>query len=399
MRMKKRIYDSILADHVHRYRQMAFVMGPRQVGKTTSCRLMGESYLDWDNEDHREIILAGPASVADIAGLNKAAKKRRVLILDEIHKYRHWKKFLKGFFDTYENDVRILVTGSSRLDVYRRGGDSLMGRYFMFRMHPFSVAETVRTRLPESPVSPQLSPAPADWKALLEHGGFPEPFLRRDRRFSLRWQKMRSAQLLREDIRDLTGIRDLDQLSVLVKLLGARSGQQIIYSNLASQIRVSENTVRSWISTLCSLQFGFLVRPWHRNITKAIRKEPKWFLRDWSSISDTGSRAETLVACHLLKAVHAWSDLGFGDFALRYIRDKQKREVDFLVVRDEKPWFLVEAKHHESALGENLAFFQKMTGAAHAFQVVLEEDFVDTDCFGYKRPVAVPARTFLSQLI
>ncbi|MCP4679536.1 MAG: AAA family ATPase, partial [Deltaproteobacteria bacterium] len=134
---------------------MAFVMGPRQVGKTTTCRLLGDHYLDWDNEDHREKILSGPGSVAELAGLNKASKEKQILTLDEIHKYRRWKGFLKGFFDTYEHDVRILVTGSSRLDVYRRGGDSLMGRYFLFRMHPFSVAEVVRTQLSRSPISPQ----------------------------------------------------------------------------------------------------------------------------------------------------------------------------------------------------------------------------------------------------
>ncbi|MCP4679486.1 MAG: DUF4143 domain-containing protein, partial [Deltaproteobacteria bacterium] len=238
-----------------------------------------------------------------------------------------------------------------------------------------------------------------DWQALWDHGGFPEPFLRRDKSFSRRWHKLRGAQLLREDVRDLTGIRELDQLAILVKLLKERSGQQIVYSNLARSIRVSENTARNWVATLCSLQFGFLVRPWYRNITKALRKEPKWFLRDWSGISDTGSRAETLIACHLLKAVHGWSDLGFGDFELRYIRDKQKREVDFLVLRDDQPWFLVEVKHRDDKLSPNLAFFQKQTGAEHAFQTVLTEEFIDTNCFKYKKPIVVPARTFLSQLI
>ncbi|MCP4600255.1 MAG: AAA family ATPase [Proteobacteria bacterium] len=125
-----------------------------------------------------------------------------LLTLDEIHKYRRWKQFLKGFYDTYEDEVRIFVTGSPRLDVCRRGGDCLMGRYFLFRMHPFSVAETIRTKLLRSEISPQSIPLDADWQALWEHGGVPEPFVRRDRRFSLRWQKLRNVQLLREDIRD-----------------------------------------------------------------------------------------------------------------------------------------------------------------------------------------------------
>jgi predicted AAA+ superfamily ATPase len=134
-------------------------------------------------------------------------------------------------------------------------------------------------------------------------------------------------------------------------------------------------------------------------VAKAIRKEPKWFLRDWSRIADPGSRAETFVACHLLKAVQGWSDLGFGDFDLRYVRDKQKREVDFVVVKDNRPWFLAEVKLRDEKLSPGLEYFQKTTGARHAFQVAVEADFVDTDCFRYTRPVVVPARTLLSQLI
>ncbi|MBN1346802.1 MAG: ATP-binding protein, partial [Phycisphaerae bacterium] len=313
---------------------MAFVAGPRQVGKTTSCRQQGDVYLDWDNQDHREIILRGPAAVATYAGLDRARARPVVIVMDELHKYRRWKLFLKGFFDTYESRARIIVTGSSRLDVYRRGGDSLMGRYFLFRMHPLSVGELVRTDVPGTIVRKPLPLAQAQWKALWEHGGYPEPFLRRDTRFSRQWRDLRRAQILRDEVRDLTRIQELDQLEMLGRLLAERSGEQIVYSSLAKAIRVSENTVRQWISTLSSLYYGFLVRPWHRNVARALRKEPKWFLRDWSSIEDIGTRAETFLACHLLKAVEGWTDLGLGAFELRYVRDKQQREVDFLVVRD-----------------------------------------------------------------
>jgi predicted AAA+ superfamily ATPase len=266
-------------------------------------------------------------------------------------------------------------------------------------MHPFSVAETIRSGLPRSEISPPENPSDANWRALWEHGGFPEPYLRRDRRFTSRWYRLRNDQLLRKDLRDLTSIRDLDQLAILIRLLGERSGNQIIYSNLARDIRVSENTVKNWVATLCSLQLGFLLRPWYRNVSKAIRKEPKWFLRDWSQIRDPGYRAETFVACHLLKAVHGWTDIGLGDYDLRYIRDKQKREVDFVVLKNGQPWFLVEVKYRDEKLSPNLAYFRKATGAKHAFQVVIEADFIDTHCFRYKRPVAVPARTLLSQLV
>ena len=147
------------------------------------------------------------------------------------------------------------------------------------------------------------------------------------------------------------------------------------------------------------LRYGFLVWPWFVNVAKALRKEPKWFLRDWSGLADEGARAETVVACHLLKAVEGWTDLGFGDFELRYLRDKQKREVDFLVVRDRQPWFLVEVKMGDTSLSPSLAHFQAQTKAPHAFQVVMKLPFEPADCFAGKHPLVVPAKTFLSQLL
>ena len=147
------------------------------------------------------------------------------------------------------------------------------------------------------------------------------------------------------------------------------------------------------------MHFGFVVRPWFTNIAKALRKEPKWFLRDWSGIDNAGQRAETFVGCHLLKAVEGWTDLGWGSFELRYLRDKLKREVDFLVVRDRKPWFLVEVKTGDTRLSDSLAYFKHQTKAKHAFQAVLELPFVAVDCFSRTDPVVVPARTLLSQLL
>ena len=141
------------------------------------------------------------------------------------------------------------------------------------------------------------------------------------------------------------------------------------------------------------------MRPWFRNVSRALRKEPKWYLRDWSGIADVGARAETLVACHLLKAVEGWTDLGLGAFELRYLRDKAKREVDFLVVRDRVPWFLVEVKAADQKLSDALAHMQAQTKAPHAFQCVIDSPFVEADCFRANRPVIVPARTLLSQLL
>jgi hypothetical protein len=273
-----------------------------------------------------------------------------------------------------------------------------MGRYFPYRMHPFTVAEIYSQQLPTDVLKSPGTIATEDWQALWQHGGYPEPYLNRSIRFSKRWQNLRQTQLLREDIRDLTRVQDLDRLSTLGKLLAVRSGEQIIYSRLARDLRVAENTVRNWVNVLCSLHHGFLLRPWHRNIRSSLLKEPKWYLRDWSGIENTGSRCETFLACHLLKAVEGWTDLGFGQFELFYIRDKQKREIDFVVVRDDKPWFLVEAKYNETSLSPNLAYFQQQLACDHAFQVNLSSDYIDGDCFEFKRPIVVPGKTLLSQL-
>ena len=163
-------------------------------------------------------------------------------------------------------------------------------------------------------------------------------------------------------------------------------------------MQVDEVTIRKWLSTLTAFFFGFLVKPWHKQVANAIRKTPKWYLRDWSAIKDVGQRNETMVACHLLKAVELWTDMGMGEYDLFYIRDKQRREADFLVTRDGAPWFLVEVKTSDTQLSPALGIMQTATGAPHAFQVVVDLPFQSVDCLQYTRPVVVPASTFLSQL-
>ena len=399
MTERPRFYHALLADHLRQHRQMAFVSGPRQVGKTTACRSGADHYLNWDNADDRRVLLRGPAALSEVLQLSQLRTRLRVAVLDELHKHSKWKTLLKGFFDTYGEQVRLIVTGSSRLDVFRRGGDSLMGRYLLYRMHPWSVAECLRTGLPASEIQPPAEIAPADWSALWDHGGFPEPFLRRDPRFSRRWRSLRQEQLSHEDLREVTQVQDLGAMETLMQILAERSGQQLVYSNLAGEINVATDTAKRWVDLLTRMHYGFLIRPWFTNVAKALRKEPKWFLRDWSGLDDAGARAETFVACHLLKAVDGWTDLGLGVFELRYLRDKLKREVDFLIVRDRKPWILVEVKLSDTSLSPALAYFQAQTKAAHAFQVVITQPYVAADCFQHQQPTVVPAQTFLSQLL
>lgn len=401
--MQRHLLDDLIA-HYRDHRQMILLSGPRQVGKTTLAKTLAEQftsghYFNWDNPDHRELILKGPEEIAQRAGLERLQADFPLCVFDELHKYRHWRNFLKGFFDQYENHTKTLVTGSASLATFKRGGDSLMGRYFPQTLHPVSVAECTK---PENSGSMIQSPVRIDdekWDALWRFGGFPEPFLKAEQRFYNRWRKLRTEQLFREDLRDLTRIQELGQMEVLAELLRRQAGQLTSYSSLSKAVCTSLDTIRRWISTLEALYYCFAVRPWHHNVARALRKEPKYFLWDWSQVESPGARAENLVASALLKAVHRWTESGQGDFALHFVRDKQKREVDFLVTRDRQPWFLVEVKSNGNAgLADSLYYFQKQTGARHAFQVAVDAAFVDRDCFEQSTPVIVPGKTFLSQL-
>lgn len=395
-----RVYSEIVRRHLSSDRQMAFLSGPRQVGKTTVCEGFQDVYLNWDKSDQRAVILKGESAVMEFAGGDRPREKSPVVTFDELHHFKKWKMFLKGFFDAYWKRVRILVTGSARLNVYKKGGDSLMGRYFPYRMHPLSVGELLDPAIREEEI--RRPPAELDeesWCRLCDFGGFPEPFSKADRFFLRKWRRLRFEQLMRDDIRKDTCIRELDQLESMALILSERSGEQLVYASLGNEVQVNEVTTRNWISVLNSFYFGFLVKPWSKHVENSIRKTPKWYLRDWSGISDEGKRNETLVSCHLLKSVEYWTDLGFGEYDLFYLRDKQRNEVDFLVTRDKRPWFLVEVKTGDTKLSPALRKFQQATGAKHAFQVVFGLPFERIDCFSYETPIVVPARTFLAQMV
>jgi len=402
----RRLYQEAIEQHLHENRQMLFLMGPRQVGKTTTGRDVGRDmphfrYYNWDRQADRRLIVGGADDVAEDMHLERLRDIRPVALFDELHKYSSWKQFLKGFFDCYGDRVRIMVTGSSRLDVYKAGGDSLMGRYFSYRMHPLSIAELLEPGVPAGEI--RNEPGRIDdavFTTLFDYGGFPEPFLRNDSRFSTRWRRLRTDLLFREDLRDLTRIAELGQLRVLAEVLRERVGQLVSYTSLANEINVSLDTVRRWLATLSSFYYCFPVRPWFRNVSRALRKEPKYYLWDWSAVADRGARAENMVACAMLKATHFWTDHGFGEFGLYFVRDKQKREVDFLVARDNEPWFLVEVKSSgHSPLSRALGHFQEQTGAPHAFQAALDLEPIRRDCFSTAGPVVVPLRTILAQLV
>lgn len=401
----KRVYSKLLQEHLNNYRQMIFIAGPRQVGKTTLAKSLFPKgwksvYLNWDIQEDRQLILAGQKSIGDFIFQGKLVKGKVGIIFDEIHKYGKWKNFLKGFFDLYHENATIVVTGSSRLDIYRRSQDSLMGRFFLYRLHPFTVGELSGKNTISGEVCNPHNITSKKFQQLITFGGFPEPFSVQKRTFYERWKRLQLDQLFREDIRDLTRVTDIGQLEILAFLLSEQVGQLTSMSSFAKKINVTVKTVSSWLQLLESFYYCFRVSPWTKNVTRSILKEPKYYLWDWSAVKDYGSRLENVVASHLLKATHGWQDAGFHKCNLHFLRDKEKREVDFLVSREDKPWFLVEvkAKADFSSL-KKLEYFQKMTKAKYAFQIAFDMPYVDKSCFDVFTPTIVPATTFLSQLI
>jgi hypothetical protein len=404
--MMKRLYEAVLQEHFQENDQMALMPGPRQCGKTTVAKLLckqarGSVYLNWDFPEDRELILGGPSALIERASSEHLGGPEQPFVaLDEIHKLKNWKNYLKGYYDATKTELKTLITGSAKLDVFKKAGDSLMGRYFLYHMHPLSVGELLQRSYEPKELSPPKKLSDAKWKNLLTYGGFPEPYMKADKRFLNRWSQLRFQQLFAEDIQAFTRITELDKMEIFAKMLQRHSGDQMNYSHFGKLIQVDSKTIRNWVDTLKGFYYCFTIQPWHKNVSRALIKEPKLYLWDWSRIEDMGKRHETMMALHLLKAVNFWQDIGLGEYALYFLRDKDQREVDFLVVRNEKPWMLIEVKSSGSErLSPHLQHFQKQVQAQHVLQVAFDLPYEDSDFFSAKKPVIVSARTFLSQLV
>ena len=403
MVMIKRIYAELITDHFSNNRQMVFLSGARQVGKTTTAlaALPGARYFNYDNVDDASVILGGVKSITADFNVQTPAKEQRKVIFDEIHKYPRWKNLLKGFFDSYGKGRNVIVTGSARLAVYKRGGDSLTGRYFPFTVHPLSAREAVGAAVNLDSLFQKPARIHADViDTLLVFGGFPEPFLKANKRFYNNWQVTRREQIFREDLRDLSNIQDVRQIEVLGELLAAQAGSQTVFVNLANELRVKSDTIKTWITLLESLYVCFQIQPWSTNVANSLRKQPKIYLWDWSNVADMGARRENFTASHLLKAVHWWNSCGLGDFGLYYLRDKQKHEVDFLIVRDKKPFMMVEVKsssHH--GISPNIEHFQKKLKAPYAFQIAFDMPASGVNPSELSRPSIIAAADLFKVLV
>lgn len=328
-------------------RKMVFVAGPRQVGKTTlALALPGASkgYLNWDVPEMRERILRNELPAGGL------------WVFDEIHKYRRWRNYLKGLYDGRPQGQKILVTGSGRLDLYRFGGDSLQGRYHLLRLHPFSVAEQgIRDR--------------DGFEQLLRLGGFPEPFLGGSDVEARRWSREYRTRLIREDVVSLERIQDLGHLELLMIRLPDLVGSPLSINALREDLQVSHKALASWIQALERLYAVFRLAPFGAPRIRAVKKEQKHYHFDWSLVPEDAARFENLVASHLLKWVHFEQDTQGRDLELRYFRDVDGREVDFVVTDRNKPLLLVECKWADTAIDKGLRYLKAKFPSADAWQI------------------------------
>lgn len=365
--MSERYLAPIIRDDALKDRKMAFLSGPRQVGKTTLAKTLLETpknYFNWDETSFKKLWIRDPLTILQSTGPGP-------IVLDELHKYRFWKRSLKGLYDRVGKEVPMIVTGSARLDLFKKGGDSLLGRYLPYRLHPFSVAEDASS----SPDPDHLEPRPVRFplKDLMQLSGFPDPLFSGSSGKAGRWSRLRLDQLVREDIRDFRNIRDVELIKLLVELLPDRVGSPLSINSLREDLQVAYATVRDWMSVLRNLFVCFIVPPYTGSIARSLLKEPKMYLMDWTRIEDVGARLENVVAVHLLKTCDYWTDTGKGLFELRYIRTKDKDEVDFCVLRDRKPFWLIECKSNDTAISLALQTMSEKFPKAHAFQLTLQD--------------------------
>jgi predicted AAA+ superfamily ATPase len=341
---------------------MVFIGGPRQVGKTYLAKQVGMqfsgdfAYLNWDDDDDRHAILS------------KSFPKVGLLVLDELHKNRKWRQLVKGLYDKNSANLKILVTGSARLDYYRFGGDSLQGRYHYLRMHPLTIRELGLTNQSEL-------------LKLLKLGGFPEPYFSGSEVKARRWSRTYRQRLIREDLVALEKTEDLARVELMAMRLPDLVGSPLSINALREDLEVSHATASKWLQIFERLYHVYRVTPFGSPKIKAVKKEFKHYHYDWALVSDPGARFENFVASHLLKWCHWIEDTEGFDMELRYFRDREQREVDFVVIKDRKPILFCEVKLGDQKISPNLRYLKRQFPAVRSVQVVLDPTGarIDTD--------------------
>lgn len=388
--------------------KMTFVSGPRQCGKTTLAKMMLKSrkkgyYNNWDDIEFRRTWTKNPSTIVP-----QKSKDIPIIIFDEIHKAKMWKRTLKGIYDGLDQSADIIVTGSARLNVYKKGSDSLLGRYYHFRLHPFSLAEIQKTSIanPDELIDQIFSKSLNTKKSainnvedLMRYGGFPEPFIAQSARQARLWRKGRVEKVIREDLRDISRIPELSQIEMLTSLIPERVGSFLSRAALRETLEVSFNTVQRWINYLKELYYVFELKPYSNSIVRTLKKEGKIYLWDYSEVDDKAARFENMIASHLLKFCHFWSDNGYGDFELYCLRNKDKEEIDFLICRDNKPWLPIEVKLNDIVPSSNWKKFINQIPCNHGIQIICKPNYWKCHEYDNKRILVASAADILSYFV
>jgi len=374
--------------------KMVFIWWPRQVWKTTlsldiwSKYYKKYTYLNWDNIEHKKRILKWEYDY-----------ESEIIIFDEINKYNNWKNLLKWEYDVKKDKYDFLVTWSARLDIYQKWWDSMLWRYYYYRLHPFSLAETLNIQNDFSnsiKLNFQDNFFNEELNSLLNFWWFPEVFLKKDKRTLNRWKKDRIKRIIYEDIRDLNNLRDLWILEVLVNILNTKVWSIFSINSLVEDLQITNNTITSWIEILEKVYYCYRIYPYTKSSLKSLKKEPKLFLWDYMEIKDIWNKNENLVSNHLLKWIHFLQDVYWYDVKLQYIRDKEKREVDFAILIDDKLEYLIEVKTSDTSLSKSLLYYKEKLWVQNCFQVVFWEKNIDIEKNGIR---IISASKFLTSLI
>jgi len=403
---ERKLYLNVWND-LAQEKSMIFMVGPRQAGKTTLAQIISRSftnslYFNWDIPDHRTKLFANPHFFEHVT---RKDDSKPLIILDEIHKFKDWKNYLKGAYDQFHDRYLFLVSGSGRLDVYQKGGDSLAGRYYLFRLWPFTIAELGGRNCDieeflQNPLGIQMVKSKElkeKWKRLSELSGFPEPYLVDKKASYRRWSNTYSNQLIREDIRDLTAVKSIKEMETLYYLLPSKVGSPLSIPSLASDLRVTYNSIRNWLSVFEMFFLVFSIYPWTKKISRAIQKERKVYLWDIPRMEDESRRFENMVAVELWRAVTQWNDLGYGKYSLHFIKNKEKQEVDFLIANGGNPFLLIEAKLSGEQPSPALRKFQKALNIP-AVQLLMEHEGYKLISNKGQNILVAPAYQWLSQL-
>lgn len=335
-------------------RKIILITGPRQTGKTTLTKMINPSfdYLNFDLAEHR-------------LRLHEKSwdRKKSVVIFDELHKMKKWKSWLKGIFDTEGLSPALVVTGSAKLDLTKKMGDSLAGRFFEFRLHPLDLKE-IKSELPTL----QMDEA---FKRLLTMGGFPEPFLENSLEFYGRWKHSHLDIIVKQDLIEIENIRQITSIETLIQLLRKQVGSTISYRSLANDLQTSDKTVKRWLDVLERSYIVFKVVPHHRNVARAILKSPKYYFYDTGQVlGNEGQKLENLTACALIKEIHYRQDVLGQEYTLRFIRDKENREIDFVILKNEKVHCFIETKWADEHPSPYLSYWEKELPEVQKIQLV-----------------------------